>query len=346
MGEGRRGVAWLLALVLLLPAWAVPVLGEEERAPSLEFTPSSEVVPLERDLPREQPRTLFETSVGSYGIVSGSFDGPVDVAHDSEENYYVLDAGNSRVQKFSPSDRFILQWGGFGAVNGQFDNPRAIVIDDEDFVYVVDTRNHRIQKFDSEGIFIAAFGSLGSALGKFNTPIEIAFDGDDNFFVLDAGNDRIQQFTSAGEFIDEWGGFQGGRAGDFSDITSIAWFAERFGFLFLLGSGIEPGTCQVQMLQLKGGRREVVRSWQLAYPEDVECRAIRMEIDNNDDYVYILDSENSVLRRFTADGRYLDSIWESAKIFSSPMGFSIQEKERNIWLADTGNNIIQKFTLR
>ena len=345
MGEGRTGVTWLLLLVLLSHSWARPAAAEEG-APSLEFTPSSEVIPRQREITRDQPRTLFATSAGGYGMVSGSFDEPVDVAHDSEDNYYVLDAGNGRVQKFSPNDRFLLQWGKFGATEGQFDKPRAIVVDDEGFVYVVDSGNHRIQRFDGDGNFIAAFGSLGSALGKFNNPIEIAFDGDDNFFVLDAGNDRIQQFNSAGLFIDEWGGFQGGRAGDFSNIASIAWFAERFGFLFLLGGGVEPGTCQVQMLQLRGGRKEVVRVWQLTYPDDVECTASRMEIDNNDDYVYILDSANSVLRRYTADGRYLDSIWEADQEFSSPMGFSVKEKARDVWVADTGNNTIQRFSLR
>jgi hypothetical protein len=100
------------------------------------------------------------------------------------------------------------------------------------------------------------------------------------------------------------------------------------------------------MLQLRGGRKEVVRAWQLTYPEDVECTGTRMEIDNNDDYVYILDSENSVLRRYTVDGRYLDSIWEANREFSGPMGFSIKEEARDVWVADTGNNIIQRFTLR
>lgn len=346
MGERWIRFTCLVVLSLLVPSGADTAETEEGRAPSLEYAPSSEVVPLPREKTLVQPPTLFATEVGEFGITEGSFDRPMDVAHDEEDNYYVLDAGNNRVQKFSRRDRFLLQWGTRGAGEGAFDKPRAIVVDDEGFVYVVDSGNHRIQKFDSEGTFVAAFGSLGAAPGKFNNPKDIAFDEKGNVFVLDAANDRIQEFDAAGLFVDEWGRFSGGRAGDFTNLISIAWFRERFGYLFLLGAGLEEGSCQVQMLRLKGGRREVVSSWPVTYPEDVECSAVRMEIDNYDDYVYILDGENNVLRRYTADGRYLDSIWTAKEPFNGPMGFSVREKARNVWIADTGNNIIQRFTLR
>jgi tripartite motif-containing protein 71 len=346
MGERRIWAACLTLSALLFVVSVAAPGAEEERAPSLEFAPAPDFVPQEREVLRAQPLILFTNSVGRFGINTGSFDGPVDVAHDSEGNYYVLDGGNSRVQKFTRRDRFVLQWGTFGATEGRFDKPRAIVVDEEGFVYVVDAGNHRIQKFDSEGEFLASFGSLGAAPGKFNSPTDIAFDDKGNLFVLDVGNDRVQEFNPNGIFIDQWGRFTGGRQGDFSNLVSIAWFRERFGFLFLLGAGVEEGTCQVQMLRLKGGRREVVNSWELTYPEDEECLAIRMEIDNRDDYVYILDNKNNALRRYTADGRYLDSVWEADQPFNGPMGFSIREESREVWVADTANNIIQRFSLR
>jgi tripartite motif-containing protein 71 len=346
MGDRRVWAACFVLSALLFVFPPGRVSSEEERSPSLEFAPAPEFVPQERAVSRAQPLILFATSVGRFGINNGSFDGPIDVAHDREGHYYVLDAGNSRVQKFTRHDRFVLQWGSPGATKGKFDNPRAIVVDEEAFVYVVDTGNHRIQKFDSEGEFLASFGSLGAAPGKFNGPTDIAFDDKGNLFVLDVGNDRIQEFNAAGVFIDQWGRFTGGRQGDFADLVSIAWFRERFGYLFLLGAGVEEGSCQVQMLQLKGGRREVVKAWELTYPEEEECSAIRMEIDNRDDYVYILDNKNNALRRYTPDGRYLDSIWEAEEPFDGPMGFSVKEATREVWVADTNNNSIQRFLLR
>ena len=181
----------------------------QEQPPSLEFIPSTEIVPNLRERVRSQPTTLFTETIGGFGVSRRSFNGPMDVAHDSEGNYYVLDTGNSRVQKFTERDRFELEWGRSGGSEGEFKDPRAIIVDREGFVYVVDSGNHRIQKFDSDGEFVASLGSLGAAPGKFNTPIDMTFDSEGNVFVLDAGNTRIQKFNSGGVFVDEWGRFAG-----------------------------------------------------------------------------------------------------------------------------------------
>ncbi len=335
-------------LVFLLALSPFAGAAAEEGTPSLEFTPSTDVVPQPRARERDQPRTLFTKTVGGFGLSRGSFDGPVDVAYDSLGYYYVLDAGNSRVQKFSDRDRFELTWGASGASTGRFRSPSAIAIDNEDFVYVVDTGNHRIQKFDTEGTFVFSWGGLGSTAGKFKDPVDIAFDEDGNIFILDSGNTRIQKFTASAEFEEEWGVFSGGRQGDFNRLVSIAYLEKRLGYLYLLGFGVEEGSCQVQRLTLEGGRQEVERVWVLEYPEQDEepCHPASIEIDNRDDYVYILDDVNGVLRRFTLDGRYLDSIWEPEMPFSGPRGFAVQPGERQVWVADTGNNIVQRFLIR
>jgi DNA-binding beta-propeller fold protein YncE len=365
MGRWCAGLA-SLGLILLLGARGGAETGAEKQpAPSLEFLPSTEVVPSPRERARTQPKTLFTDTIGSFGIGRRNFDDPMDVTHNSEGDYYVLDAGNSRIQKFTGKDRYVLEWGTSGAREGEFKNPRAIVNVDlsvpfgfkandgerkttDGLVFVVDTGNHRVQVFGDEGDFLRAWGSLGAAPGKFNNPIDIAFDGDGNIFVLDAGNDRIQEFNFDEGFVDEWGRFAGGRRGDFSHLTSIAWFDQSYGFLYLLGHGLEEGTCLIQVLTLQSGRKEVERFWEAAYPYDeVEaCEPTRIEIDNTDDYVYILDHVNGVIRRFRADGRYIDSIWGADDLFVEPMGFSVQEHTRKVWIADTGNDAVQRFSLR
>jgi hypothetical protein len=348
MGRWCTGLACLGLLFLFVAPGGAETGTEEQQAPSLEFIPSTEVVPSPRERVRSQPKTLFTDTIGGFGIGRRNFDRPMDVAHNSEGGYYVLDSGNSRVQKFTDKDRYSLEWGSFGSRVGEFNNPRALIVDREDFVYVVDSGNHRVQKFDAEGEFLAALGSLGAAPGKFNNPVDMTFDDEGNVFVLDAGNRRVQQFNPAGVFVEEWGRFEGGRKGDFSNLTSIAWFDERFGFLYMLGYGLEEGTCLIQVLTLQSGREEVEHYWEVTYPYDeVEtCEPTRLEIDNTDDYVYILDHVNGVIRRFRADGRYIDSIWEAVDLFVEPMGFSVQEHTRKVWIADTGNNAVQRFSLR
>ncbi len=345
--EGKAGVACLFLLSVL--SCGVAVFAQEQpTAPSLEFSPpSDELVPEPAPLVSEQPRMLFTDSIGGFGIGRESFDRPVDVAFDSEGDYYVLDAGNNRVQKFTSRDRFVMEWGSTGHREGDFNNPLAIAVDREDDVYVVDTGNRRIQKFDAEGEFLRAWGSLGSAPGKFIEPVDIAFDDEGNVYILDVGNGRIQKFSRSGILEEQWGGFQGGREGDFTKIVSIAWADDRFGYLYLLGT-VED-SCLVQILRLKGGRREVDSWWTVPFPEDEDrdgCSPSRLEIDNHDDYVYILERENGVLNRFTKRGEYIDSIREAKELFLSPMGLAVKPGTREVWVADTGNNIVQRFSLR
>ena len=147
-----------LACLVLLTALLAVDGGAEEQPPSLEFIPSTEVVPSLRERVRSQPKPLFTDTIGGFGIGRRSFDRPMDVAHDGEGNYYVLDTGNSRVQKFTDKDRFELEWGTSGASEGEFNEPRAIIVDRENLVYVVDSGNHRIQKFDSDGEFLTSLG--------------------------------------------------------------------------------------------------------------------------------------------------------------------------------------------
>lgn len=346
MVKEKAGITCLFLLLVLICGAAVSA-EDEPPAPSLEFSPpSDEVVPERAPVEREQVRTLFTSSVGGFGISRESFDHPVDVTYDSEGNYYVLDSGNNRVQKFTSRDRFVLEWGSTGHREGNFSKPLAIASDSRDGIYVVDTGNNRIQKFDGEGELLLTWGQLGSAPGKFIEPADIAFDDEGNVYILDVGNNRIEKFNSFGIFEEQWGGFQGGRRGDFTNIVSISWADDRFGLLYLLGTVGDD--CLVQVLRLKGGRHEVDSSWVVPFPDEDrgKCSPARIEIDNHDDYVYILERERGVLNRFTKGGDYVDSIWEAEEPFLSPMGFAIKPRTREVWVADTGNDIVQRFSLR
>jgi tripartite motif-containing protein 71 len=68
------------------------------------------------------------------------------------------------------------------------------------------------------GIFVTKWGSFGSGDGQFNTPEGVAVDGSGNVFVADYGNDRIQKFTNTGTFVTKWGSTGSGDGQFNSDI--------------------------------------------------------------------------------------------------------------------------------
>ena len=255
---------------------------------------------------------------------------------------------------FDHFSTFVLKVGASGSRKGEFMNPRAIAVDPEGSIYVVDTGNHRVQKFGwvdksacpdcparSDGKrlgFLATWGSLGTRSGDFKYPRDIAFDAEGNSFVLDAGNERVQKFDRASAFVGEYGRLFGSRGGIFTDLVSIAWSRDRLGYVYLLGAG-----CLVQQFQLDG---TLVNSWPAIAPESGLCEPGRIEIDNKWDYVYVIDSGNGLFERFNLEGRFL-AAWRGAeRPFSNPLGVAVNPDRDDVLVADTGNNIVQKFTLR
>ena len=108
------------------------------------------------------------------GAAQEEFDGPQAVATDPENNIYVADTRNCRVQKFSPDGDFLTIFGSWGDSFGQFggDGPLGIAVDERGHVLVSDSHtagggNHRVQAFTSEGDYVEVFGSYGTGPGQF-----------------------------------------------------------------------------------------------------------------------------------------------------------------------------------
>lgn len=281
----------------------------------------------------------FDQSIGGFGIISGYFDQPLDVAVGDDEILYVLDYGNERIQSFDSNGEYILQFGESGSREGEFEDPVAIAVDHSGFVYVVDSGNHRIQKFDSSGKFVLEWGSLGSTEGLFNNPRDIAFDEDDKVYVADPGNDRIQIFTPGGNFVAEWDRFtiRGSADISFSTIVSLAFDDDRFGYILALSD--EEKT--IYQFELDGDYQKST-----AINPEGDCFPVRIEVDNDDDYIFLADKEGHRILRYTKEGSYQGELSAGDRPFSNPGGLSIDKENRRFFVADTGNNIIQKFFMR
>lgn len=149
---------------------------------------------------------LLQTIGGVSGPGPGEFGFVTDVAEDSQGNLYVSEYGEwDRIQKFTASGEYLLEWGGHGSEPGQFVRPQSILIDSKDRVWVSDACNHRIQVFDTSGKLLMGFGSQGAALGQLCYPYGLAMDADENLYVCEFGNHRVQKFSSEGKALACWG---------------------------------------------------------------------------------------------------------------------------------------------
>ncbi|MBW1824929.1 MAG: caspase family protein, partial [Deltaproteobacteria bacterium] len=84
---------------------------------------------------------------GGLGSGEEEFISPFAIALDAENNVYVTDSINPRVQKFDQEGNFITMWGETGSWAGQFEQPRGIAVNENGKVYVADKGNNRIQVF-------------------------------------------------------------------------------------------------------------------------------------------------------------------------------------------------------
>ncbi|TXG76862.1 hypothetical protein E6P97_02735 [Patescibacteria group bacterium] len=125
-------------------------------------------------------------------VTADSLCEPNGVAVDSNNNVYIVDSGNYRLQKFSSSGNHIVQWGEQGSGAGQFDSGTYIAIDGLDMLYA-DNGSDQIHKFTSDGDFVRTFGGYGTGDGQFSGINGLYSDGT-TLYVVDSSNNRVQMF--------------------------------------------------------------------------------------------------------------------------------------------------------
>ena len=297
---------------------------------------------------------------GSTGALPGQFDVADGVDVDARGNVYVVDRENHRVQRFSSTGRLLGVIGGVrGAADGQLAQPYGVAVDEFGAVYVADTRNNRIQKFGPDGRFLTKFGrnggdgTAGTGRGEFRDPRDVEVDARGNIWVGDHDNHRIQKLSPTGRFLGVWGrnggdGSSGVGNGEFNQPRGIA--VDAAGGFYV----VEKTNNRVPQFDARG---RVVRRWghnggdgtpgladgELNFPYNVA-------IDGAGD-LYVTDTLNHRVQKYTPDGRYLakwgrnggdGSLGDRLGEFHEPYGIAA-DCTGNVYVSEEGNNRVQKL---
>ena len=123
-------------------------------------------------------------SFGSKGNELGCLIDPFDVSFDTDGHVYVVENGNSRVQKFS-FNKPVLVFGKHGSGLGELSDPRGIDISGS-LVYVTEWSNHRVSVFSTGGKFMCCFGQPDLC-----SPQGIITDKDGFVYICCYGKDQI-----------------------------------------------------------------------------------------------------------------------------------------------------------
>ena len=275
----------------------------------------------------------FESQWGQAGIFkSGFFLSPQHLAFDSENNVYVTDLGNSRVQKFDSTGNFLIEWGNRGSSDGEFGHPTGIAVSNE-FVFVVDNKNHDIQKFTLDGEFVSKWGGFGKDNGFFKSPRGITVSDDESVYVVDSGNARIQKFTLDGEFISGFGQ-SGKRGGNFVTPVDIAINSDK---IYVT----DPNQNKIIVFDLEGNLENIFNDsigGKPIYPEGI--------IFDEEDNFYIVDYRNNRIIHYNEFGVSLSIFGQMGNDnghFKFPKDVAISN-DGYLFITDTQGHRIQKFS--
>ena len=138
-------------------------------------------------------------SFGGRGDGPGQFNQPCGVTVDEDDNVYVADNGNRRLQKFTSEGVFIasVDIRSNGQISGY---PKGVGYNKTNRkIYI--TSNHKVHVLNTDLTCYTAFGKQGKSVGELNCPFGVSFDRAGNVYVADFGNNRVQVFSADGEFV-------------------------------------------------------------------------------------------------------------------------------------------------
>jgi len=155
---------------------------------------------------------------GSLGDLDGNgtdatFDFPLGLAIDPDDNLYIGDNHNHKIRKITPEGQ-VTTYAGTGdevstdgpALEASFDNPVYLCVDHLGNVYVTESASHKIRKIDvNTGMVLTVAGTVNpgftngaGASATFNLPRGITIDPDLNIYVADQGNNAIRKIAADG----------------------------------------------------------------------------------------------------------------------------------------------------
>lgn len=137
---------------------------------------------------------------GTPGGLEGQMKEPMGIAASAGGNLFVVEKGNGRVEKFSPTGAILANFGTPGTKEGQLKEPTSVAVAPDGSLWVTDTGNNRVEEWTSAYSFVGVFAN-GS-----EHPGAIAADSAGNILVAEQGKGRILELgTPSGVFLTIFG---------------------------------------------------------------------------------------------------------------------------------------------
>ncbi len=279
----------------------------------------------------------YQGGWGGLGSGDGQFSHPGGLAFDTTGNIYVADTLNHRIQVFTWYGLYLSQFGSQGTGNGQFSYPAGISVDKDGYVYVVEQLNNRVQVLKPGGGFELLWGGPGDAPGQLNAPQGIAIRADGTVLVADQLNGRVQRFSANGNYIWE---IRDRARGLFGDLTDVAYDDITSGVL------VADNTAGYERITTYFASGSPGNEFRPATPGQFSFNGVTDVAAMYPGTYYVLNTGDDYhVRTFSKEWGFISAYGASGAgigEFDDPQGIAV-DPDGNVYVADTGNNRIQKF---
>lgn len=335
---------WLLCYlcILIVHSSTLPVVAAEEETPTIRFL----------------------KTWGQQGDQPGELHFPIDIVINSQDEVFVTDHLNHRVQKFDRE----------GKLRAHFPvlpNPGGIALDKQgnlvlSHILASGSSKHkigdRISIYSPEGTLIRQWGQPGKGPGEFNCPGGIAVAANGNIYVADQTNHRVQVFDPTGQFLFEWGKY-GSQPGEFGGKGSPNSRVGGPQFLAFDSKGnvwtTEGANCRVQQFTAEG---KLLQHWGTdadaqgglggyfsgfgGKPVKSLTGPIAVCIDSRDRLW--ISAVSGRVQQFSTAGKYLRGFGmeqgDGPGQFYAPHGMAF-DSQGHLYVVDAYNHRIQKFVV-
>ena len=286
----------------------------------------------------------FSFQFGTFGSGNGEFNGPWGIAIDPNSKVYVTDTGNQRIEVFDTSGNFSSAWGSNGNGDEQFLEPRGTGVNEEgnNFrVYVSDpgqpNEDKRVRKFTTSGDFQDEIGR--SDLGA---PRGIAIDENDNVWVVDAsGSGEVFLFDDNGNFRAI---FSPSGSGALANPLGIGVFDDDNNndtFVYVSDTGNDRIVKFRYDNNNTDGLTFIEEAGSTGTGDERFNEPAGIAVDNCGN-VWVADRVNDRIQLLDKDLNFKNTFTSS---FNRPTGVALTPNGGGLYVVDSGNNKIQKFTL-
>ncbi len=317
---------------------------------------------------------------------SAELDGPLGLAFDSSGNLYIADSVNTRLREISGGTINTVAGDGTAgfveatvstktaATSAEMYAPTAVVVDSVGDIIIADAPNHVVWEVvegsTASGLSVPAgtiitiagtntggySGDGGlSGLAELDFPTGVAIDKANNIYIADSGNNVIREITSATGDINT---IVGGAATiqQLNDPESV--LVDSAGNLYISEQdGMRISKFSNGNLTVLAGNGYIGYSGDNGPAADASLNEPTAIALDSQGYLYICDTDNSVIRKVSPDGiittiagqeiggeptpgYYGDGGFATNALLSFPRGI-IVNSSGTVYFSDTQNNVIR-----